>query len=196
MNAGRAHHQPPVQPAVQPPVLPQIPAHGLRVVTIARRWIGTPYQHQASCLGAGCDCLGLIRAIWRELYEVEPEQAPAYTMDWGETRAHELLWQAASRHLLAKPLAAPQVGDVLLFRMRHGCVAKHLGIQSRIESDTGAMQQHAGGEGDNQSGRQPGEQGGAAFIHAYSGRGVQEHALSPAWQRRIVARFSFPEELN
>ncbi|MDG1118150.1 MAG: peptidase, partial [Flavimaricola sp.] len=29
------------------------------VVATARGWIGTPYLHQASCRGAGCDCLGL-----------------------------------------------------------------------------------------------------------------------------------------
>ena len=36
-----------------------------RVVAEARMWIGTPYVHQASALGAGCDCLGLVRGVWR-----------------------------------------------------------------------------------------------------------------------------------
>ena len=31
-----------------------------RVVATARAWIGTPYVHQASVRGAGCDCLGLL----------------------------------------------------------------------------------------------------------------------------------------
>ena len=30
----------------------------------AIRWLGTPYHHQASVRGAGCDCLGLIRGIY------------------------------------------------------------------------------------------------------------------------------------
>ena len=29
------------------------------------RWIGTPYRHQASLKGVGCDCLGLVRGVWR-----------------------------------------------------------------------------------------------------------------------------------
>jgi len=33
------------------------------VVAEARRWIGTPYVHQASSFQAGCDCLGLIRGV-------------------------------------------------------------------------------------------------------------------------------------
>ncbi len=40
---------------------------GDRVVAIARDWIGTPYVHQASAQGAGCDCLGLLRGVWRAL---------------------------------------------------------------------------------------------------------------------------------
>ena len=35
---------------------------------IAYSWIGTPYRHQASRKGVGCDCLGLVLGVWRELY--------------------------------------------------------------------------------------------------------------------------------
>ncbi|NCO16648.1 MAG: peptidase, partial [Alphaproteobacteria bacterium] len=44
-----------------------------RIVAEARRWIGTPYVHQSSARGAGTDCLGLLRGVWRALYGVEPE---------------------------------------------------------------------------------------------------------------------------
>ncbi len=135
----------------------------------ARRWIGTPYRHQASARGAGSDCLGLLRGIWRALYGHEPEAVPAYTPDWSEPQGEEALWRAARRHLREKPLDAPRAGDVILFRMRAGTVAKHLGIQG-----------HCGPA--------------PTFIHAYSGHGVLESPLSAPWQRRIVARFAFPEE--
>ena len=142
---------------------------GQHVVKIARSWLGTPYLHQASNCGGGADCLGLLRGIWRELCGNEPEEIPAYTSDWSESQGEERLWIAAQRHLLPKPSDAPEPGDVLLFRMRDGFVAKHLGIQSTIGK-------------------------GARFIHAYQGHGVVESALNAAWTRRIVARFSFPEE--
>jgi len=140
-----------------------------RIVTEARRWIGTPYRHQASRLGAGTDCLGLLRGVWRALYGGEPEAVPAYSMDWSEPARDEVLWRAAQRHLLAKPRRVEAPGDVLLFRMRDGGVAKHLGIAAQ----TGAT---------------------PTFIHAYSDHAVVESPLSTPWQRRVVARFTFPEE--
>ncbi len=136
-------------------------------VALARGWIGTPYQHQASLKGAGADCLGLLRGVWVGLYGREPEAVPAYTPDWSEPERAERLWQAAARHLIAKPIDQPALGDVLLFRMRNASVAKHLGIAA----DVGAA---------------------ASFVHAYSGHGVVESPLSAPWARRIVARFAFP----
>ncbi|MFB9149621.1 NlpC/P60 family protein [Roseovarius ramblicola] len=139
------------------------------VVTAARGWIGTPYRHQAACRCAGCDCLGLVRGVWREVMGNEPERPPAYSMDWSEPAREEALWAAALRHLRVRPVTAETPGDVILFRMRAGAVAKHLGIVTR-------------------AGRR------ARFVHAYSGHGVVESALSAPWRRRIVARFAFPEE--
>ncbi len=46
------------------------------IVVTARLWIGTPYLHQASLRGIGCDCLGLLRGVWRDLYGPEPEAPP------------------------------------------------------------------------------------------------------------------------
>lgn len=139
------------------------------VVSVARTWIGTPYVHQQSRRGAGCDCLGLLRGIWREVLGAEPEPVPAYSRDWSEPQADEQLWQAAARHLLVKDLGSEASGDVLLFRMRDGSVAKHVGLQA----ETGAR---------------------PSFVHAYSGHGVIESPLSRPWRRRIVARFEFPRK--
>lgn len=144
-------------------------ATGDKVVASARAWIGTPYRHQASCKGGGTDCLGLLRGVWREILGEEPERAPAYTKDWSEPARIETLWKAAERHLIEKPLADEAPGDVLLFRMRDGSVAKHLGVAGQVGAH-------------------------ATFIHAYSGHAVVESPLSAPWRRRIVARFKFPEE--
>ena len=142
---------------------------GARAVAAARGWIGTPYVHQASCRGAGADCLGLVRGTWREVVGAEPEAPPAYSMDWSEPQRDERLWAAALRHLRPKALEHAEAGDILLFRMRDGAVAKHLGLAAEV-------------------GAQP------SFIHAYSGHGVVESPLSAPWRRRLVARFQFPEE--
>lgn len=143
---------------------------GAGVVAAARGWIGTPYVHQASCRGGGADCLGLLRGIWRELYGAEPAPLPGYTADWSEASGQERLLQAAARHLAPAGHRDEAPGDVLVFRMAQGAVAKHLGILS------------VGGAA-------------AAFVHAYSGHGVVESPLSAPWRRRIVARFAFPQEI-
>ncbi|TNC73399.1 NlpC/P60 family protein [Rubellimicrobium roseum] len=98
-----------------------------RIVAAARLWIGTPYLHQASAKGAGCDCLGLIRGVWREVHGTEPAPVPPYSPDWSEPQGEERLWAAAARLLLP---GRGQPGDLLLFRMRESAVAKHLGILS------------------------------------------------------------------
>lgn len=140
----------------------------MRIVAEARAWIGTPYAHQASVRGAGADCLGLVRGVWRGLVGPEPETVPGYSPDWSEAAGREDLMAAAGRWLRAKPLAEARPGDVLLFRMREGGVAKHLGIQSVC-------------------GAEP------RFVHAYSGHGVLESPLSDPWLRRLAARFAFPD---
>lgn len=97
----------------------------------ARRWIGTPYRHQASVRGAGADCLGLIRGVWRALNGAEPETLPPYPGRW-DAGGDDLLMQAAERWLI--PIDEAEPGDVLLFRLKPGLPARHCGILS--SSDT------------------------------------------------------------
>ncbi|WP_426033494.1 NlpC/P60 family protein [Cypionkella sp. TWP1-2-1b2] len=137
------------------------------IVSTARTWIGTPYLHQASVKAAGADCLGLIRGVWREVICAEPESIPAYSQDWSEPSGREDLMAAARRWLVQKDSSDEAPGDVLLFRMRSDAVAKHLGITAHIGPT-------------------------ASFIHAYTGHGVIETALSDPWRRKIAARFEFP----
>ena len=134
------------------------------IVTAARAWIGTPYLHQASVRGVGCDCLGLLRGVWRDVYGTEPAQVPAYTADWSEPQGQEVLYTAARTHMHEVTGDALAAEQVILFRMRAGAVAKHIGILSR-------------------AGAQP------AFIHSYAGHGVVESPLSHPWRRRIAAQF-------
>jgi NlpC/P60 family putative phage cell wall peptidase len=134
------------------------------ILAEARDWLGTPYQHQASAKGAGCDCLGLIRGVWRALYGAEPEIAPAYTPDWAERHGAETLLDAARRNMREIPLRVATPGDVLLFRMAPEAPAKHAAILDE----------------------------GARLIHAYWGRAVVRSRFAPWWQTRCAAAFAFP----
>ncbi|MET0721745.1 MAG: NlpC/P60 family protein [Tardiphaga sp.] len=134
------------------------------IVAEARGWIGTRYVHQASLKGVGCDCLGLVRGVWRNCIGDEPETPPAYAPDWAEAAGAEALAQAALRHLVSTSIDDFGAGDVLLFRWRDGFVAKHAAIAS--------------GEG--------------SMIHAHEGASVCEVALAPWWRRRLAFAFRFP----
>lgn len=143
-----------------------------KVVSLAREWIGTPYQHQAVAQGAGTDCLGLIRGVWIDLLGHETAKAPNYSQDWSEVSGTEVLLDAARLHLIETNLNFASAGDVVLFRMRANAVAKHLGILGSSSS------------------------GYPTLIHAYSGRGVTETAMTDAWRRRAVAQFEFPAKVQ
>jgi NlpC/P60 family putative phage cell wall peptidase len=137
-----------------------------KVVAAARGWLGTPYHDQASVRGVGCDCLGLARGVWREVVDPEPFPISPYSRDWGETGPREVLAEGARAAMIEIGPADAGPGAVLLFRMRPGAIAKHVGIvmpESR-------------------------------FIHAYERLGVIEEPLTQAWGRRIAFAFLFPRK--
>ena len=167
----RAAPPPPLREGGGRPILPRETGEGDReavegalVVTQTRLWLGTPYRHQASMLGAGCDCLGLVRGVWRGLHGEEPEAPPPYRPDWAELGVGEPLLEAFGRWLVAIPLSQTRTGDVLVFRMAPGAAAKHCAIQSARDR----------------------------MIHAYWGRACVESALGRWWRERLVAAFRFP----
>jgi NlpC/P60 family putative phage cell wall peptidase len=138
------------------------------IVAAARGWIGTPYAHQASLKGVGCDCLGLIRGVWREVVGEEPEAVPAYAPDWAEAACGEPLAEAGRRHMIEIPYTEYRAGDVLLFRWKPYLPAKHAGIASTPHT----------------------------MIHAQDGARVAEVALSHWWLRRLAFVFRFPGAEN
>jgi NlpC/P60 family putative phage cell wall peptidase len=135
------------------------------IVTIARSWIGTPYRHQASLKHAGCDCLGLVRGVWREAYGAEPEAMPNYSPDWAESGLEETLAAAGKRHLIPINVNDFGPGDVLLFRWKLHLPAKHASI---------AMSR-------------------TLMIHAQEGARVSEVPIGPWWLRHLAFAFRFPE---
>jgi NlpC/P60 family putative phage cell wall peptidase len=135
-----------------------------RITAATRRWIGTPFLHQASLPQIGCDCLGLIRGVWRETIGEEPEAARPYPPDWAETRGQELLLEAMRRHFDSAPLDEYLPGDILAFRFRDRLPVTHLGVATSATH----------------------------MAHAHAGACVSEVAIGPHWRRRLAAAFSFP----
>lgn len=139
------------------------------IVAIARAWIGTPYVHQASIKGAGCDCLGLLRGVWREVRGEEPEEPPPYSPDWAEARAVETLYSACRRHLTEIGRDDLSPGDIGLFRMRPRGPAKHCGIVGWQRLPLGPLV--------------------PTLIHARQNRRVAEEPLTAYWRTRLAFAF-------
>ncbi len=136
-----------------------------QILAEAADWIATPYQHQASMKGAGTDCLGLVRGVWRAFYGAEPETPPPYTPDWAEREGAETLLEAARRYMREISLNDAAPGDVLLFRMDARSPMKHAAILDEYDS----------------------------IIHAYWGRAVVRSRFAPWWRVRCAAAFAFPD---
>ena len=132
------------------------------VIAAARQWLGTPYRHQGSTLGAGCDCLGLLRGVWRKLYGAEPMPVPPYRADMRDVAHGGALREAAEALLVqAEELEA---GAVVLFRLNRAVAPKHCGILVDPQR----------------------------FIHAQERLGVVEASLGESWRRRVAGVWRFP----
>lgn len=143
------------------------------VLASARSWIGTRYTHQQSVKHVGCDCLGFLRGVWREVIGPEPtgERMPNYTPTWAEQVGQEWLMDVCDRHLIRidhEPIrrgADIDNGDIVLFRMFKNGPAKHGAITVTPNR----------------------------IIHSYyAARYVTETALAKDWRDKIAAAFAFP----
>jgi NlpC/P60 family putative phage cell wall peptidase len=139
---------------------------GHHIVEVARGWIGTPYIHQASQKGVGCDCLGLLRGVWREILGEEPYLPPPYSADWAEASGRETLAEAGQKYLIEIPITAFTTGDVILFRWRDNVPSKHCAIAVSDQF----------------------------MIHAHDGASVAEVKIGSWWKRHISYAFRFPDK--
>lgn len=136
-----------------------------QVIESARRWIGTPYQHQGRLLGVGVDCLGLIIGVTTDLGLIDPslldygDYARVPDGDFLQTEIAKFCTQID----LPDPGQPLPTGLLVLFRFRGD--PQHCGISS-----------HYG-----------------AVIHSHQGAGkVCEHNLDAKWRRRVVAIYQLP----
>ena len=136
------------------------------VVSAARGWIGTPYRHQGALKGVGCDCLGLIVGVWRELGGKNVGSIPPYTSDWAEARGRETLAEGFCEHLTEIEPSEARAGDIVLFRWRAHLPAKHAAILTEENR----------------------------MVHAQEGVSVSEVPLNDWWRRRMAYAFSLDRQ--
>ncbi|MDR3527322.1 MAG: NlpC/P60 family protein [Rhizomicrobium sp.] len=134
------------------------------LITSARRWIGTPYVHQASLQGVGSDCLGFIRGLYRERCGEEAEDIPPYDPAWD--LGSESLRDGFARHLDEIALSTIAPGDIVLFRMVPGASARHCGLLAE-------------------------QDGHLTLIHARQNKRVSEERFTTFWRRKAAYAFRF-----
>lgn len=135
------------------------------IVAEARSWIGTPWLHQASVRGAGCDCIGLIVGVGAALGVPEAMQwlkDPSFRT-YGRLPDPALLLQGATTYLDRIKIREASLGDTLLFHWEGG-PPRHFGIVTKLEP--------------------------MYMVHALAqARRVTEHRIDELWQSRIVMAF-------
>lgn len=88
-----------------------------RVSLVARQWLNTPYLHQQSLKGVGCDCLGFVKGVALELGCLPPNFDEIEQSAKGYGREPYGLMVPLFRRWCDE-VSTPQVGDILIFRIR------------------------------------------------------------------------------
>ena len=143
------------------------------VVEEARRWLGTPFQHQGHSLGLACDCAGLIRGVAMRLKLVSADfmssEAALPFLGYPTDPYQGLMERACHAFMLPISIDSAKAGDVVLMKWKGD--PRHLAILV------------------------PYAIGGLAMIHAYNRAtppSVVEHRFSDVWRARVVEAFALP----
>jgi NlpC/P60 family putative phage cell wall peptidase len=137
------------------------------IITEARQWIGSEWQHQASLKGVACDCIGLIRGCHAELTGKPLAESVDYPRSAYYYCREEKLYPELKKYMEEIPLEEAQPGDVLTFATKTRFPDHHVGILS-----------HNG-----------------FFVHACGDIGVQkviESRLDDRWGKCLRHAFRFP----
>lgn len=137
----------------------------MNVVREARTWLNTPFHHQASVKGVGCDCIGLIKGVGvaLNLVNYDPASAKAKSFaNYSMMPNPRMMREGLATWLV--PLSVDEALPADILFMTWGREPQHVALKT----DKG-------------------------IIHSYSSVGkVVEHALDENWQRRIVAAYRYP----
>ncbi len=133
------------------------------LITEARSWLGTPWHHQASVKGVGCDCIGFVRGVALPFVGAVPI-ALDYPETWHLYRAEPRMYLGFKEHCEEIDKQETRPGDILLFGAGKG-PAHHCAFVSP----------------------------GGGLIHCYrEARVVVEQSLSSWWEAKLRHAFRLP----
>jgi len=94
------------------------------VITDARKWLGTPYHHQARVRGVGVDCAMLLCEVYEACGMIPHIDPRPYPPDWHLHRSEEKYLGWIKKY--ADQVDEPMPGDVVLYQF--GRTVSHAGI--------------------------------------------------------------------
>jgi NlpC/P60 family putative phage cell wall peptidase len=134
-----------------------------QLIEDARTWLGTPYRHQGSIKGLGCDCVGFLAEVAVETRLITPQLRAEFPTDYSRQPSAGELRRLTSRHLRLVLFDSRAPGDIVL--MRFAEEPQHLGMLTAREPD---------------------------YVIHCAEKGVVEHRLDSVWRARIVRVYRFP----
>ena len=137
----------------------------LDAIEEARSWVGTPFKHQASLKGVGCDCIGLIKGIGVALnlvdYDEKSDKAKPY-LNYRLMPDSKKMREGLAVFLVPIDVIDAVAGDILF--MAWTKEPQHVAFIS--------------------------ERG---IIHSYSAVGkVVEHTFDKSWKERVMGAYRYP----
>lgn len=138
-----------------------------QIVAEARRWVGTPYRHQARLMGLGVDCVGLIVGVGLDLgiLDLDDEKFRPWE-NYARTPNPAKMRQGLEFFLDPIGESEALIGDICWLEWRAG-LPMHLAILSDLD-------------------------GRPAMIHAAGDIGsCVEHDLDAGWHDQIVSYWRY-----
>jgi NlpC/P60 family putative phage cell wall peptidase len=133
-----------------------------------RKWVRTPYHHQARVLGVGVDCVQLIVGTGEPIGILELDEYFRRNKEWhnySRTPNPRALIAFCDRYLHRIPKESYKLGDILVFAWR-AHMPQHFGIVSSWEPKR--------------------------MVHAHSEvKWCAEHSLDKEWLDRHVASYTW-----
>jgi len=142
------------------------------IVKEARKWLGTKFHHQGRVRGVGCDCIGLIIGVVKELkissglFDKQGREIALHEFDrkdYGKMPDGFRLKRELQECLNEVGIGEVEAGDILLFRFEEN--PQHVAIATDYND-------------------------GLGIIHCYmQAEKVVEHRLDDVWQEKLVSAF-------
>lgn len=141
------------------------------IIAEAREWVYTPFRHQASMKGVGCDCVGLIKGVGEATQAIiNVDHRWENYKYYRRTPNPRIMQQGMEDFLLPLDPSEARPGDVVWMQWREN-LPMHLGLLGVI----------------------PGAEERITLIHAYSRvRMVVEHGFTDEWKARANSYWRYP----